>query len=104
MNNSSYDRYCQSCAMLMGITDEHFGTESDGSKSNDYCSYCYSGGKFKKDVGYKEMMEICVKFMVDDSTTEKQARRRLEKVLPTLKRWKDSEEARNASESDAESE
>lgn len=88
MNNTSYDRYCQSCAMLMGITDEHFGTESDGAKSEDYCSYCYMDGAFKKEVTMKEMLDICVGFAIDDETTEKQARRKLEKILPTLKRWK----------------
>ena len=81
------NRFCQSCAMPMGITDEHFGTESDGTKSEDYCSYCYMDGKFKKDLTFKEMFEVCVGFMVDDMTTEKQARRKLEKLLPTLKRW-----------------
>jgi hypothetical protein len=73
--------------MLMGITDEHFGSETDGTKSEDYCSYCYMDGKFKKDLTMKDMLEICVGFAIDDETTEKQARRRLEKTLPTLKRW-----------------
>ena len=81
------DRFCQSCAMPMGITDEHYGTDSDGKKSNDFCSYCYMDGKFKRELTLKEMLEISVGFAVDDETTEKQARRRLEKLLPTLKRW-----------------
>jgi len=29
-------KFCQSCALPM--SDEHFGTEKDGSKSEDYCS------------------------------------------------------------------
>jgi hypothetical protein len=33
------------------------------------------------------MLDICVGFAVDGVTTEKQARRKLEKLLPTLKRW-----------------
>jgi hypothetical protein len=72
----------------MGITDEHYGSESDGEKSEDYCSYCYANGEFKKDVSMKEMLEICVGFAVDGVTTEKQARRKLERTLPTLKRWR----------------
>ena len=28
-------RYCQSCGMPMGATDELYGTEQDGSKSAD---------------------------------------------------------------------
>jgi hypothetical protein len=78
--------------MPMGITDEHYGTEEDGSISEDYCSYCYMDGRFKKDITMKEMFEISVQFMVDDTITEKQARRRLEKLLPTLKRWKTEDE------------
>ena len=87
-DNQVENKFCQSCAMPMGITDEHYGTESDGSKSCDYCSYCYSNGEFKKTLTMNEMLELCVGFAVDSETTEKQARRRLEKVLPTLKRWK----------------
>ena len=87
-----YDRICQSCAMPMGITNEHYGTETDGKKSADYCSYCYMGGQFKKDVTIKEMFDIALAFMVDDTITEKQARRNLEKTLPRLKRWKQAEE------------
>lgn len=81
------DRFCQSCAMPMGITDEHYGTEADGKKSEDYCNYCYANGEFKKELTMKEMFELCVSFAVDNMTTEKQARRKLEKILPTLKRW-----------------
>ena len=32
------ERFCQSCGMPMGDTDELYGTEADGSKSTDYCS------------------------------------------------------------------
>jgi hypothetical protein len=85
--NPIEDKFCQSCAMPMGITDEHYGSEADGSKSDDYCSYCYSGGEFKKDVTMKEMLELCVGFAVDGVMTEKQARRKLERVLPALRRW-----------------
>ena len=92
MNNHVEDRFCQSCAMPMGITDEHYGTEADGKKSQDYCRYCYINGKFKKDVTMREMLEICISLAVDDVTTEKQARRKLEKVLPTLKRWSVTDE------------
>jgi len=78
--------------MLMGITDEHFGTEADGKKSEDYCHYCYMDGKFKREVSMTQMLETCVKFAIDDETTEKQARNRLEKILPDLKRWAEKSE------------
>jgi len=82
------DRFCQSCAMPMGITDEHYGTEADGGKNADYCNYCYKDGKFKRDVTMEQMLETCVGFMVDGSITEEQAREKLSGILPELKRWK----------------
>jgi len=81
------EKFCQSCAMPMGITDEHYGTEADGKKSSLYCSYCYASGEFKKELSMREMLEICVEFAVDSETTEKAARKKLEKILPTLTRW-----------------
>ena len=38
------ERFCQSCGMPMGQTDERYGTEADGSKNKDYCMYCYVNG------------------------------------------------------------
>ena len=87
MENQVENIFCQSCAMPMGITDEHYGTEKDGKKSTDYCSFCYMNGEFKKNLTLSEMLEIVVGFAVDDNTTEKQARRKFESLLPTLKRW-----------------
>jgi hypothetical protein len=75
--------------MPMGITDEHYGTEVDGKKSVYYCSYCYDSGRFKKELSMREMLERCIEFAVDGETTEKQARRKLEKILPSLKRWQE---------------
>ena len=39
------EKYCQSCGMPMGINDELYGTEVNGSKNNDYCKYCYEQGR-----------------------------------------------------------
>ena len=37
-------KFCQSCGMPL---NEHvLGTNSDGSKNEDYCMYCYKDGKF----------------------------------------------------------
>ena len=51
------EKYCQSCGMPMGNGDELYGTEKDGSKSSDYCSYCYENGTFKQDCTMDEMIE-----------------------------------------------
>ncbi len=38
-------RPCQSCGMPMK-TEADFGTEADGSRSTEYCTYCYQSGAF----------------------------------------------------------
>ena len=40
-------KFCQSCGMP--LTDEVLGTNADGSKNEDYCTYCYKDGKFLQD-------------------------------------------------------
>ena len=82
-------RYCQSCGMPMGATDELYGTEQDGSKSADYCSYCYERGKFTFDGSMEEMINLCVAPMVEENPdmTEAQARESMRAFFPQLKRW-----------------
>jgi hypothetical protein len=36
---------CQSCGMPMA-KESDFGTEKDGSRSEDYCTYCYQNGAY----------------------------------------------------------
>ena len=75
--------------MPMGPTDEHYGTEVDGSKSKDYCKYCYDNGAFISDCTLQEMMEYCVQPMVENvpGMTEAQARAIMTEHFPQLKRW-----------------
>ena len=84
------EKYCQSCGMPMGNTDELYGTEKDGGKSADYCMYCYTNGSFTSSGSMQEMIDFCVKPMVDNSPgmTEKQAREMMNQFFPTLKRWR----------------
>lgn len=59
------------------------GTEKDGSKSTDYCVYCYENGGFKMpDITMGQMMEICVPHMVQNGMSEEYARDLLQKHLP----------------------
>jgi len=82
-------RYCQSCGMPMGETDEIYGTEADGSKSADYCMYCYSNGAFTAECTMQEMIEFCVQPTVENvpGMTEAQARAMMNEHFPHLKRW-----------------
>lgn len=82
------ENICQSCGMKMKNSD--FGRNSDGSINKDYCKYCFPNGSFSKDETMEEMIESCIPFLIKDGDfdTEKNAREHLEKLYPTLKRWK----------------
>lgn len=83
------ERYCQSCGMPMGPTDELYGTNKDGSKSEDYCQYCYDKGTFTFNGSMDEMIEICVPHMIREGSMDEQtARSMMQQFFPTLKRWK----------------
>lgn len=84
------EKYCQSCGLPMGATDEMYGTESDGSKSSDYCKYCYENGQFTTNSSMDEMIETCVPHMAFANTgmSEDEARNMMKEWFPTLKRWK----------------
>ncbi|MGM0640271.1 MAG: zinc ribbon domain-containing protein [Thermotogota bacterium] len=86
------EKYCQSCGMPMGETVELYGTNSDGSRNEDYCKYCYENGEFTQDITMNEMIEFCVPHMAsaNEDMTEDEARKMMKDFFPTLKRWKKS--------------
>jgi len=80
---------CQSCAMPIE-QDEMKGTNADGSKSNEYCNYCYQNGKFTSEATMEEMIEICIPptIKVGVYKDEKSARDSMLAFFPSLNRWK----------------
>jgi len=51
---------CQSCGMPFSKDPEHGGTNTDGTKSGMFCSYCYKEGNFTQpDFTAKEMQKFC---------------------------------------------
>ena len=83
-------RFCQCCGMPMGDGDGLYGTNADGSKNADYCSYCFEKGAFKFQGTMEEMIEICIPHMVaaNPGMGEEEARKGMYSWFPTLKRWK----------------
>ena len=65
------EKFCQCCGMPMGETDELYGTNKDGSKSQDYCEYC-----------------IQPMLKANPDLKEEEARAGMMEWFPTLKRWK----------------
>lgn len=82
-------KFCQSCGMPMGDTDELYGCEKDGNKSTDYCSYCYENGMFAFNGSMDEMIEVCIPPMTENNPnmTKEQARQMMKQFFPALKRW-----------------
>lgn len=79
---------CQSCGMLIEDSED-YGTELDGSKSEEYCIHCYKKGKFTFDGNFSEFLEK----QIDISTrilglSPSEAEIDLKRKLPTLNRWK----------------
>ena len=45
---------CQSCGMIL-MKDSDRGTENDGRRSADYCTFCYQQGEFVQDISLDNM-------------------------------------------------
>ncbi|WBF52540.1 zinc ribbon domain-containing protein [Macrococcoides canis] len=52
------EKFCQSCGMPLLLHGEDVrGTEVDGTKSNNYCNFCYLNGTFiEPDITMDEML------------------------------------------------
>lgn len=85
-------KFCQSCGMP--IDDSTFGTETNGSKNEEYCHYCYANGSFTNDCTMDEMIEHNLNFLEEfnkDSEvkfTVEEARASMQEFFPLLRRWK----------------
>lgn len=78
----------------MPLTDEIFGTNSDGNKNDEYCMYCYKDGAFTGDFTIEEMIEYCSMFVKEynkhtgQNLTCCEYKEVLREFYPTLKRWR----------------
>ena len=84
------EKFCESCGMPMGETDEMYGTESTGSKSTDYCKFCYENGTFTNpDTTLDEQIATVAAMMVKDfGFSQEDAMEQCKAGIPTLKRWR----------------
>ncbi|MDO4475788.1 MAG: zinc ribbon domain-containing protein [Lachnospiraceae bacterium] len=80
---------CQCCGMPM--EDELVGCDKDGFLNEDYCKWCYADGTYTYS-NMNELIDVCVKHLVNEGFTEAQARAHMEATLPTLDYWKRYEE------------
>lgn len=77
----------------MPLDDENRGTNADGSRNEDYCVYCYEGGRFLQDVTMEQMIDYCARFTDEinrqsgRNMTRDQAKEMMRRFFPHLKRW-----------------
>lgn len=77
---------CQSCTMPLDDINNR-GTEKDGTKSSEYCKYCYQQGSFvNPEMTFEEMKEIVITQMRKMHIHENVIHQSLDR-LPLLKRW-----------------
>lgn len=81
---------CQSCGMPLDKDPNHGGTNSDQSRSDQYCSFCFKDGQFTDEgITLQEKIDKNVRMAVTRlNITEEKARQMAESILPGLKRWK----------------
>ena len=78
----------------MPLTEEMLGTNADGSKNGDYCSYCYKEGTFTNDCTMDEMIEFCAQFVdevnknMPKPMTKEEYKGMMRQYFPQLKRWR----------------
>lgn len=95
-------KYCQSCGMPLRFDiEKYLGTNSDGSRSDEYCYYCLKDGKYIVDIPMSEMINIWIKYTdkyneyADTTYSPEELRTILNTRLPKLKRWKQKLETSN---------
>jgi hypothetical protein len=80
------NQFCQSCCMPL-TTDALLGTEKDGSKSRQYCKYCYENGAFIHPEMTLEGMTSFIKVKMKDMQIDQGTIDQTVKTLPNLNRW-----------------
>ncbi len=82
------NKFCQSCGMPMSKDPEGGGSNSDGSKNLEYCSYCYNKGEFyQSEMTATEMQTFCIEKMKEQGVPRFLGWL-LTRNIPKLKRWK----------------
>lgn len=79
--------FCQSCSMPLD-KPELLGTEKDGSKSKEYCTYCYQNGAFINPNMTLTEMKTLVKTQMEKMKMDAGIINMAVGSLPNLKRWR----------------
>jgi len=77
-------KICQGCGEEMSDEKDNWGTNDDGSPSEEYCQYCLVNGHLFADFSVERIVDSCVGQILcnEENITEEEARAR---VLDDLK-------------------
>lgn len=80
---------CQSCGMPMKKDPQGGGTNADGVRNSDYCSYCFRNGEFTSPEirTATEMQTFCIGKLKEKGIPGVMAWV-LTRRIPRLKRWR----------------
>jgi hypothetical protein len=79
---------CQSCGMPLKADPKGGGTNADGTRAKDYCSYCYVDGQFvNPDMTIEEMRTLVIEKLQEKGFPRFIARM-FAGGLHRLKRWR----------------
>ncbi len=82
------NKFCQSCGMPIKQDPKQGGTKADGTKTDEYCSYCYHDGVFyQSDLTAAQMQTFCIDKMVEQGMSKWLAWL-FTRNIPRLRRWK----------------
>ena len=81
---------CQCCGMPIE-DDSILGRDKDGTLNEEYCKWCYADGTYTYS-NMDDLIDVCVKNMVNENVSEEQARSYMKEILPQLDYWKRYEE------------
>jgi radical SAM superfamily enzyme len=79
--------FCQSCSMPLD-KPEMMGTEKNGTKSKEYCIYCYQNGAFMNPGMTLNEMKTLVKTQMEKMKIDTGIINMAVSSLPNLKRWR----------------
>ena len=72
---------CQCCGMP--LEDEIVSHDRDGSLNENYCKWCYADGTYTYS-NMDDLIDVCVKHMINQGFTEEQARAHMKATLPLI--------------------
>lgn len=76
---------CQCCGMP--LEDSTISKEKDGFFNEEYCKWCYADGEYMYS-DMDDLIDVCVKNMVSEESSEENVRAYLKVTLPKLDYWK----------------